>query len=260
MLESAEIGHRIAKKDYERDEPKLRKSLLNAQYDLSQSGAVPCSCSSPASRAAAAVKPRISSPTWMDPRHIRVLAFGPPTPEEEAHPQAWRYWRALPPKGKIGIFMNAWYNETLAAHVAGKMSDSELDAQMASIRQHERMLADEGLVLLKFWIHLSKKAQKERLQRARPQSIDPLARHARRLGKIPDLCEFARPVGASPAGDVDRRSPVVRRRRHRRALSESHRRDDPAAGDGAGRRGEEESQAGDECRGRRPRPSSTTSS
>ncbi len=46
---------------------------------------------------------------WMDPRHIRTFAFGPRTPEETARPMAWRYWRALPPRGKIGIFVNAWY-------------------------------------------------------------------------------------------------------------------------------------------------------
>ena len=44
---------------------------------------------------------------WMDPRHIRVVAFGERTPEDAAHPPAWRYWKALPPKGRLGIFMNA---------------------------------------------------------------------------------------------------------------------------------------------------------
>ena len=173
MLESAEIGHRIAKKEYEREEPKLRKALLNAQYDLSQAGRGPVLVLISGVEGGGRGETANQLTTWMDPRHIRVLAFGPPTPEEKAHPPAWRYWRALPPKGKIGIFMNAWYNETLAARVRGKLSDSELDAQMAAIRQHERMLSDEGLVLLKFWIHLSKKAQKERL---RELARNPLTR------------------------------------------------------------------------------------
>jgi len=173
MLESAEIGHRIAKKEYEREEPKLRKALLNAQYDLSQAGRGPVLVLISGVEGGGRGETANQLTTWMDPRHIRVLAFGPPTPEEKAHPPAWRYWRALPPKGKIGIFMNAWYNETLAARVRGKLSDSELDAQMAAIRQHERMLSDEGLVVLKFWIHLSKKAQKERL---RELARNPLTR------------------------------------------------------------------------------------
>jgi polyphosphate:AMP phosphotransferase len=109
----------------------------------------------------------------MDPRHIRVLAFGPPTPEEKAHPPAWRYWQALPPKGKLGIYMNAWYNETLAQRLRREIDDDELEARMAAIRQHERMLTDEGLVLLKFWIHLSKSAQRERM---RELARNPLTR------------------------------------------------------------------------------------
>ena len=60
--------------------------------------------------------------------------------------------------------MNAWYSEMLAASVRGEIDDGELHTRMAAIRQHERMLTDEGVVLLKFWIHLSKAAQKQRLQ------------------------------------------------------------------------------------------------
>ena len=57
--------------------------------------------------------------------------------------------------------MHAWYSETL---IAGKIENAELHTLMAGVRQHERMLTDEGLVLLKFWIHLSKAAQKKRLK------------------------------------------------------------------------------------------------
>jgi polyphosphate:AMP phosphotransferase len=98
-------------------------------------------------------------------RHIRVVAFGPRTPDETMRPIPWRYWRALPPKGRVGIFMNAWYTEALAARIRGDIDDNALNAALGSIRQHERMLTDEGVVLVKFWIHLSKSAQKERLRK-----------------------------------------------------------------------------------------------
>jgi polyphosphate:AMP phosphotransferase len=101
----------------------------------------------------------------MDPRHIRVVAFGDRSEEEHARPPAWRYWRVLPPKGKVGIFMNAWYNEMMIAHLAGRIDQDALHARLQSIRQHEQMLTDEGIVLLKFWIHLSKAAQKKRLEK-----------------------------------------------------------------------------------------------
>jgi polyphosphate kinase 2 (PPK2 family) len=173
MLESAETGHKISKKDYAREEPKLREALLDAQFDLSQSGRGPVLLIISGVEGGGRGETANQLTEWMDPRYIRVLAFGPPTPEEKAHPPAWRYWQALPPKGKVGIFMNAWYNETLAQRVRGDISDDELEAQMAVIRQHERMLTDEGLVLLKFWIHLSKDAQKARM---RELAKNPLTR------------------------------------------------------------------------------------
>jgi polyphosphate:AMP phosphotransferase len=164
MLESAEIGHRIAKRVYAREEPKLREALLNAQYDLSQVKRGPVLLLISGVEAGGRGETANKLTEWMDPRHIRVSAFGPRTPEEAARPEAWRYWQALPPKGKLGIFMNGWYNELTGARVRGDVDDDILHTRLQSIRQHERMLADEGVVLMKFWIHLSKAEQKQRLQ------------------------------------------------------------------------------------------------
>jgi AMP-polyphosphate phosphotransferase len=80
------------------------------------------------------------------------------------HPPAWRYWRMLPPRGRIGIFMNAWYYESAVARGRGHIGDDALHARLEAIRDREQMLTDEGLVLAKFWIHLSKAAQKKRLE------------------------------------------------------------------------------------------------
>src|SRR5579862_125425 len=155
MLESAEIGHKIAKSVYAREEPRLREALLNAQYDVAQAkrGAVIVLLSGVEAGGRGETANKLME--WMDPRHIRVSAFGARTPEEAARPEAWRYWHALPPKGELGIFMNAWYNELIAARASGDVDDNVLRAHLESIRQHERMLADEGVVLMKFWIHLS---------------------------------------------------------------------------------------------------------
>jgi polyphosphate:AMP phosphotransferase len=164
MLESAEIGHRISKQVYAREEPKLRAALLNAQWDLSQSGRGPVLLIITGVETGGRHETANELTEWMDPRHIRVVAFGPQTPEESTRPPAWRFWRALPAKGRVGIFMNAWYADALGARARGDIDDDALHARLAAIRQQERMLTDEGLVLLKFWIHLSKAAQKKRLR------------------------------------------------------------------------------------------------
>jgi polyphosphate:AMP phosphotransferase len=164
MLESAEIGHRVSKRVYAREEPKLREALLNTQYDLAQSRRGPTLLIISGVERGGRGETANKLTEWMDPRHIRVVAFGPRLPEEAVRPPAWRYWCNLPPKGRIGIFMNAWYEEVVLARSRGKIDLEAMHAHTRAIREHEQMLSDEGFVLLKFWIHLSKAAQKKRLQ------------------------------------------------------------------------------------------------
>ena len=163
MLESAEIGHTVDKKTYAREELRLREALLNAQFELSTRarGPVLVIVSGVESGGRGEIANQLTM--WMDPRHIRVRAFGPRSPEELARPPAWRYWQALPPTGRIGILMNAWYREALQERIAGRMDDAVLDAYLQQVRRQERMLSDEGVVLAKFWIHLSRDAQKKRI-------------------------------------------------------------------------------------------------
>jgi AMP-polyphosphate phosphotransferase len=163
MLESAEIGHRISRTVYAREEPKLREALLNAQYDLSRSGAGPVVLVISGVESGGRGETANKLTEWMDPRFIRVIAFGPRTEEERVRPPMWRYWRVLPPRGRVGIFMNAWYNELLIGHVQGKVDGARLTVHMQAIDRVEQMLTDEGMVLLKFWIHLSKQEQEARL-------------------------------------------------------------------------------------------------
>jgi len=163
MLETAELGHAIGKREFDLAEPKLREALVNTQYDLlaGRRKAVVVLLSGVAAGGRGETAKQLAE--WMDPRHLRVQAFGPRTPEELAHPLHWRYWQALPPRGRIAVFMNAWYAEALQARVSGQLDDRGLDAWLHQVREYERMLAHENVLLLKFWIHLSKKAQRRRL-------------------------------------------------------------------------------------------------
>jgi polyphosphate:AMP phosphotransferase len=163
MLETAEVGHVISKREFDLAEPALREALVNTQFDLLQGRrkAVVVLLSGVAAGGRGETAMQLAE--WMDPRHLRVHAFGPRTPEELAHPLPWRYWKALPSRGHISVYMNAWYAEAMQARLSGKLDDAGLDAALHSIREYERMLAREDVLLLKFWIHLSKQAQKKRL-------------------------------------------------------------------------------------------------
>jgi polyphosphate:AMP phosphotransferase len=100
----------------------------------------------------------------MDPRHISTLAFSTPTDEERERPFMWRYWRALPPKGKIGIFAGSWYSQPIADRIGRRMKRAEMEETLDEINRFEAMLVNEGALVLKFWFHLSKEGQKARLK------------------------------------------------------------------------------------------------
>ena len=164
MLESAEVGHKVPKAVFAREVPKVRAALLTNQFEMGahQRGPILLLVSGVEGGGRGETANTLNE--WMDPRHIRTYAFGGRTPEELARPLAWRYWRALPPRGKIGIFMNAWYRELVVARALERISDTVFDAMLHEIRQYEQMLTAEGIVLLKFWIHLSRADQKRRLK------------------------------------------------------------------------------------------------
>ena len=164
MLESAEVGHKVAKATYVREETKLRAALLEGQYEMGEAGRGPILVLISGLEGGGRGETANKLNEWMDPRFIRTSAFGPGAPEEEARPLAWRYWRALPPRGRIGIFMNAWYRQLVNAHVRHEVTNAAFNARLQEVRQYEQMLTDEGIVLLKFWVHLSRAAQKQRLQ------------------------------------------------------------------------------------------------
>jgi len=172
MLEAAEVGHAITKATYDRAEPKLREALLDAQYTLKESGRGPVLVLMAGLAGGGRSETLQKLTNWMDPRFIRAIAFGLRTPEALAHPPAWRYWQVLPPKGRLGIFMNAWYNEALERHQRDG-DPSALIASLGRIREHEQMLADEGFRFVKVWLHMRKSDLKAKLEKLEDDDDTP---------------------------------------------------------------------------------------
>jgi polyphosphate:AMP phosphotransferase len=164
MFESAELGHCISKSEYGAAVPKLREALLKAQYELLADKSFPVVIIIGGVDGAGKGETVNILNEWMDPRHIHTHAFGEMSDEERERPRMWRYWRALPPKGRIGILFGAWHTDPIVNRVVGRTNDAEMKLAMENVVAFERMLADEGALILKFWFHLSKKAQKIRLQ------------------------------------------------------------------------------------------------
>jgi len=165
MFEAAEIGHKLSKGEYKRIEPKLRAELLEAQFALSKDGRFPVIVLISGVRGAGKGETVRLLNEWMDPRHIHTHAFDNPSDEERERPRMWRYWRALPPKGKIGILFGSWYTAPIIDRVFKRTGKTDTLQSVEEINHFERMLADEGALVLKFWFHLSKKAQRKRLKK-----------------------------------------------------------------------------------------------
>ena len=164
MFDSANLDHKIGKAVYAREEAKLRKDLLNAQYDLKEDGRFPVLILIAGVEGAGKGETVNLLNEWMDPRHIVTHAFPSPSDEEGERPTLWRYWRALPPKGKIGVFFGAWHTQPIVDRVVGRLDESGYSHQIDDLLKLEKMLSDEGVLLIKYWFHLSRPQQKKRLK------------------------------------------------------------------------------------------------
>jgi polyphosphate:AMP phosphotransferase len=173
MFEAAEAGHRISKDEYKARAPLLRQALLEAQYRLLDEARFPVLIVVAGVDGAGKGETVNLFNEWMDPRHISTHGFGEPSDEEAQRPPMWRFWRALPPKGRIGMLFGSWYTAPIVNHVVGRTDRHQLAASIAEVRHFEAMLATEGTLLLKLWFHLSKAAQRRRLQELEK---DPLTR------------------------------------------------------------------------------------
>lgn len=107
----------------------------------------------------------------LDPRHVRVAEFAAPTPDAKRHHFLWRFWSALPGWGGFAVLDRTWYGRVLVERVEGLATREEWTRAYDEIVEHERALTEEGMVLVKFWMHIS---GKEQLKRFEARRDDPL--------------------------------------------------------------------------------------
>ncbi|MGN6233294.1 MAG: PPK2 family polyphosphate kinase [Trinickia sp.] len=100
----------------------------------------------------------------VDPLGVRIATFRVPTPDEAAHDFLWRVHRQAPAAGELTIFNRSHYEDVLVPRVLGELHAAELERRYAHIRHFEALLADSGTAILKCFLHISKDAQRERLQ------------------------------------------------------------------------------------------------
>ena len=164
MFESAELGHSIDKETYDATVPELRRALVEVQHELKAKDEFPVIIVITGIEGAGKGETVKLMNEWMDPRLVRVEVLSQPTDEELSRPRAWRYWRRFPGKGNTGVFFGSWYDEILFEKISGELQGDVSEA-LSQVHRLERMLSDEGALVLKFWFHLSRDRMKSRLQK-----------------------------------------------------------------------------------------------
>ena len=163
MFETAELGQEIGKQEYKEREELLRRELLEAQFALKDQDFPVIVLLNGVDGAGKGEVANLLN-EWMDARLIVTRAYDVPTTEEVERPPFWRFWRDLPPAGRLGVFLKAWYSDPFIRRVNGKISHEAFSTALSRIMAFERTLAVDGAVFLKFWLHLGKKQQKKRLK------------------------------------------------------------------------------------------------
>jgi polyphosphate kinase 2 (PPK2 family) len=106
----------------------------------------------------------------LDPRWVQVWPIGRPSPEEQGRHYLWRFWQRLPPPGQIAIFDRTWYGRVLVERVEGLARPKEWRRAYDEINAFERMLVDDGVRLVKLFLHIS---DAEQLRRFRERITTP---------------------------------------------------------------------------------------
>jgi polyphosphate kinase 2 (PPK2 family) len=111
--------------------------------------------------------------TPLDPRHVRVTSYAAPTFDEKRHHFLLRFAPALPGWGGMAVLDRSWYGRVLVERVEGFATDEEWKRAYEEIARFESALAAEGMVIVKFWLHIS---DEEQLKRFKRRDGDPLKR------------------------------------------------------------------------------------
>jgi polyphosphate:AMP phosphotransferase len=169
MFETLEVGKSIRKSEFNDLQLTLRHQLLQAQFDLAQRDyPVIIVVAGLDGAGKGSLVHRLNE--WMDPRGIRTNTYWEHSDDEEERPFFYRFWRRLPPRGQIGIFLGSWYTQPAQNAVNDNNDREEFFMACQQIEGFERMLSDDGALIIKLWLHVSEEVQKLQLEGKAPNS------------------------------------------------------------------------------------------
>ena len=168
LLESGTgTEQRISRQQYGRQQDRLRVDLVNAQFDLLEVKLPVMVLIAGDDRIGINEVVQLLH-AWMDARYLDTQIALEPTPQELQHPPFWPFWRALPPRGRIGLYVGGWVVAPIRGRLARDLDDDAFEAYLGHAARFEQALAADGALVLKLWLHLPRKELKRRLAGERP--------------------------------------------------------------------------------------------
>ncbi|HET7292087.1 MAG TPA: hypothetical protein VFM88_06665 [Vicinamibacteria bacterium] len=164
-----DLGSRLAEKRYWKRAGELQVRLRELHFEMyeKQVPALAVFEGWDAAGKGGAIK-RITE--TLEPRGYTVSSFSAPRGEEKTHHYLWRFWRALPRAGHLGIFDRSYYGRVLVERVEGFCSEAEWRRAYREINEFEAHQESAGMVICKFWLHISKE---EQIRRFKDRERDP---------------------------------------------------------------------------------------
>ncbi len=168
MLDSVNLQKVLVKEEYKPMAAKLKQQLSVLQQSVKQN-ALPVVVLFEGWSAAGKGSKIGDIILNLDPRGFKVYSTVSPTEEEKRYPYLWRFWSKTPRQGDISIFDRSWYQGVSVEKIEQQLDSETVAARIKSILTFERQLVDDGCLVLKFFLHISKKEQKKRLEDLREQ-------------------------------------------------------------------------------------------
>ncbi len=159
----APAAPRLAKRDYEARLPALREALIQLQVAL-QTASFPVLLVVAGDDTSGRGDVVNVLNGWLDPRGVETFAFPEPTDEERERPLMWRYWRSLPPRGRMAVYVGGWHADALADNPRSPRELRAFDDTLRHLARFEDLLAADGVLIVKVWLRLSKTEQRNRLR------------------------------------------------------------------------------------------------
>jgi len=164
MLEQVDLKKKLGKQEYKKQFPELQRKLQSLQQEM-WDAKVPLIVVFEGWDAAGKGSAIERIVERLDPRGFKVHRIKAPIEEEKFRPFLWRFWTKTPPKGRTAIYHRSWYRRVLEERVEKHVSKKQWQQAYEEIRNFERQLADDGAVIVKFFMHISKKEQKKRFSK-----------------------------------------------------------------------------------------------